>query len=83
MINLEVQNIKGLHSPLKQKEIRYLMRKNNLVILSILETKVKEISRRPLLKPLSVIDSLCLIMSIGLEEGYGLDGMMRKLTLGS
>lgn len=39
---LKNEEYKGLNSPLKQKDIKYLIRKNKLVILNVLETKVRE-----------------------------------------
>lgn len=42
MMNFGSWNIKGLNSPLKQKEIKSFMAKNKLKLFVILETKVKK-----------------------------------------
>lgn len=42
MMNFGAWNIKGLNSPLKQKEIKFFMAKNKLKLFVILETKMKK-----------------------------------------
>ena len=53
MVNLAFWNIRGLNGPLKQKEIRKLIRSNSLDLMAILETKVRENNSE------SVTNSVC------------------------
>lgn len=41
-IRFSVWNIRGLNSPIKQKEVKYFIDSNNHVLVAILETKVRE-----------------------------------------
>lgn len=42
MIKLASWNVRGLNSPLKQKEVRHLISSNKIAICGILETRVRE-----------------------------------------
>lgn len=52
MINIGEWNIKGLNSPLKQKEVRLFVSRNKLDFIAIVETRVRynhldKVSRNP------------------------------------
>lgn len=41
-MNLVTWNVRGLNKPYKQKEFRLFMKNNNVVIIAVLEHRVKE-----------------------------------------
>lgn len=42
MVNVAAWNIRGLNTPIKKMEVRSLLADNNISIMGVLETKVKE-----------------------------------------